>query len=79
MFDAVRLPSVGLALALALSACGREPSPPAAPAAGVVEPHALFQPLPDVAEDPADNIRTAERVELGHMLFFERSCRGRHW
>ncbi|MFW6347124.1 MAG: cytochrome-c peroxidase [Cyclonatronaceae bacterium] len=36
-----------------------------------VEPHPLFEVLPEVAEDPEDNIRTEERVDLGHKLFFE--------
>jgi cytochrome c peroxidase len=36
-----------------------------------VEAHPLFEVLPDEAEDPEDNIRTPERVDLGHMLFFE--------
>lgn len=31
----------------------------------------LFEPLPETAPDPEDNIRTEERVDLGHKLFFE--------
>lgn len=31
----------------------------------------LFTPLPISAEDPADNISTPAKIELGHMLFFE--------
>lgn len=31
----------------------------------------LFQPLPATAPEPDDNPTTVERVELGHMLFFE--------
>lgn len=34
-------------------------------------PHPLFQVLPDYAEDPEYNIRTPERIDLGHKLFFE--------
>lgn len=36
-----------------------------------VDPHPLFEVLPAEAEDPEDNIRTPERVDLGHKLFFE--------
>jgi len=36
-----------------------------------VTPHPLFEVLPADAEDPEDNIRTPERVDLGHKLFFE--------
>lgn len=36
-----------------------------------VRPHVLFEVLPAEAEDPEDNIRTPERVALGHKLFFE--------
>lgn len=31
----------------------------------------IFQPIPAEAEAPADNPMTVEKVELGHMLFFE--------
>ncbi len=31
----------------------------------------LFQPLPATAEHPEDNPGTPERIDLGHMLFFE--------
>lgn len=36
-----------------------------------VTPHPLFEVLPAEAEDPEYNIRTPERVDLGHKLFFE--------
>ncbi|WP_240644786.1 cytochrome-c peroxidase [Cyclonatronum proteinivorum] len=36
-----------------------------------VTPHPLFEILPDDVEDPEDNIRTPERIDLGHKLFFE--------
>lgn len=36
-----------------------------------VRPHVLFEVLPAEAEDPEDNIRTPERIALGHKLFFE--------
>lgn len=36
-----------------------------------VQPHPLFEVLPVEAEDPEDNPRTPERVDLGHKLFFE--------
>jgi len=36
-----------------------------------VKPHPLFEVLPAEADDPADNIRTQERIDLGHKLFFE--------
>jgi cytochrome c peroxidase len=31
----------------------------------------LFKPMPAKAQEPADNIGTKEKIELGHMLYFE--------
>lgn len=31
----------------------------------------LFKPLPALADDPADNISTTEKIDLGHRLYFE--------
>src|SRR5690606_6129882 len=31
----------------------------------------IFEPIPAEAEAPADNPMTEEKVDLGHMLFFE--------
>ncbi len=34
-------------------------------------PTGSWQPLPDVAPAPADNPTTADKVELGKMLYFD--------
>ncbi len=66
---------VALLPAVWLVACGTgaDRAEPASPETGQrpagVSP--LFEPLPAEAPAPADNPTTAERVDLGHKLFFE--------
>lgn len=61
-------------VALLLVAAGCSPDEPATTTVVAERPDGvspLFEPLPDVAEAPEDNPTTAERVDLGHKLFFE--------
>lgn len=66
-----------LAIAAALAACGqqgKEPAPAGNEGAATQRPPGLsplFEALPAEAPAPIDNPTTAERVALGHKLFFE--------
>jgi cytochrome c peroxidase len=78
MASHLRLRSTFVAAAVLISAasCGTGSSDSPAGEAGQVASRPegvspLFVPLPDSAPSPADNPGTEERIDLGHMLFFE--------
>lgn len=64
------IPVGSVALLLTVAACAPD-APPVTVAERPDGVSPLFEPLPAEAEAPEDNPTTAERVDLGHMLFFE--------
>ena len=69
-FSMLSLALVGAAVSLgACSGAASDDATPAGERPDGVSP--LFAVLPDSAPEPADNPGTPERIDLGHMLFFE--------